>query len=78
MKRYTSFDEIDKDLKFLRLKSKIDKEELRLGIHNIKEEVSETFSPINLISSALGAFLKKAFVLRILEKTVNKAFGIRI
>lgn len=78
MKNYTSFEEIDKDLKFLRLKSKIDKEELKLGFHSLKEEAAETFSPINLLSTAFGALLKKAVVLRLVEKTVGKAFGIKL
>ncbi len=72
MKHYTSFEEIETDLKYLRLKSKIDKEEFKLSIRNAKDTISETFSPINLIAGTVGAFIKRAFYL----KVVNKIFGL--
>ncbi len=71
MKRYTTFEEIDSDLKFLRLKSQIDLEEVKLGIHESKETISETFSPINLIANTVGSILKKAFVLKVVDKLIG-------
>ncbi len=71
MKRYTTFDEIDRDLKYLRLKSQIDLEEVKLGLHNSKETLGETFSPINLIANTLGAIIKKAFVLKVVDKLIG-------
>lgn len=71
VKRYTTFEEIDKDLKYLRLKSKIDQEELKIGVHISKETLKETFSPINLIASTLGAIIKKTFVLKVVDALVG-------
>ncbi|MCG2417500.1 DUF6327 family protein [Aequorivita sp. F47161] len=71
MKRYTTFEEIDRDLKYLRLKSQIDLEEVKLGLNQSKETMSETFSPINLIASTLGSIIKKAFVLKVVDKLIG-------
>ncbi|MDC8002322.1 DUF6327 family protein [Aequorivita todarodis] len=71
MKRYTTFEEIDRDLKYLRLKSQIDLEEVKLGIHQSKETISETFSPINLIASTVASIVKKAFVLKVVDKLIG-------
>tara|TARA_R100000935_G_C2820056_1_gene159305 strand:- start:626 stop:874 length:249 start_codon:yes stop_codon:yes gene_type:complete len=73
MKRYTTFEEIDRDLKYLRLKSQIDLEEVKLGITKSKETISDTFSPIGIVANTVGAILKKAFVL----KAVDKLLGIK-
>lgn len=68
MKRYTTFEEIDEDLKYLRLKSKIDKEEVRLGIKLSKETLNETISPINIVAGTIGSIAKKAIVYKMVEK----------
>lgn len=73
MKRYTTFDEIDRDLKYLRLKTKIDKEEVKLGVQNSREIISETFSPMNLIANAVSSIVKKAFVLKVVDKLIGIA-----
>ena len=72
MKRYTTFEEIDRDLKYLRLKSQIDLEEVKLGLNQSKETLNETFSPINIIASTVGSILKKAFVLNIVNEKNKK------
>lgn len=71
MKRYTSFEEIDTDLKYLRLKSQIDLEEVKMGFTNIKESFHDTFSPMNLIANTVGSILKKAFVLKVVDKLIG-------
>lgn len=71
MKRYTTFEEIDRDLKYLRLKTKIDLEEVKIGLNNTKDVVSETFSPMNLIANTVGSILKKAFVLKMVDKLIG-------
>ncbi|SRX52597.1 hypothetical protein [Aequorivita sp. CIP111184] len=71
MKRYTTFEEIDRDLKYLRLKSQIDLEEVKLGLNASKDTISETFSPINLVASTVGSIIKKAFVLKIVDKLIG-------
>jgi hypothetical protein len=68
-KIYSSFDEIDKDLKILKLQKDIDLEEVKLSYH----EVKNSLSPIGLISNVAGAIAQKAFVL----KAVNKLLGIK-
>lgn len=71
MKRYTTFEEIDRDLKYLRLKSQIDLEEVKLGINKSKETISDTFSPINIVVNTVGSILKKAFVLKMVDKLIG-------
>ncbi|WP_084426798.1 DUF6327 family protein [Aequorivita capsosiphonis] len=75
MKRYTTFEEIDRDLKYLRLKSQIDLEEVKLGLTRSKETISETFSPVNLIANTVGSILKKAFVLKVVNKFIGSKSG---
>ncbi len=69
MKVYKSFDEIEHDLKILKLQQQIDKEQLKLSINDVKE----SFSPVSFIASSLGAIVQKAVVL----KAVNKILGIK-
>ena len=71
MIRYTTFEEIDRDLKYLRLKRKIDKEEVKLGVRNTREIIIEDFSPMNLIANAVGSMIKKAFVLKVVDKLIG-------
>lgn len=71
MKRYTNFDEIDRDLKFLRLKAKIDLEEVKLGVNEGKRNIMETLSPVNLIANTLGSIIKKTFVLKVVDKIIG-------
>ncbi len=74
MKRYSTFEEIDRDLKYLRLKSQINLEEVKLGLNQSKESVNETLSPVNLIAETLGPIIKKAFVLKLVDKLIKKIF----
>lgn len=69
MKEYSSFEEIDRDLKILKLRNQIDKEEIRMSIEHTKESLS----PISLIGGVLGSIVQKAFVL----KAVSKIFGVK-
>lgn len=66
-RRYTNFDDIDRDLRFLKLQTQIDKEELKLRAHNIKE----TLSPLGIITNVFGAIAKKAIVLKAIDKLVG-------
>ncbi|WP_416445640.1 DUF6327 family protein [Leeuwenhoekiella sp. A16] len=69
MKVYTSFEEIDRDLKILKLQQQIDKEQVKLNGNTIKS----TLSPVGLVANIAGAVAQKAFVL----KMVNKLLGIK-
>ncbi len=69
MRRYSNFDEIDKDLKILKLQTEIDKEEIKLSL----DQTKESLSPMSLIGGTVGAIIQKALVL----KAVSKIFGIK-
>lgn len=71
MKRYSNFEQIDQDLKYLRLKSRIDMEQVRLSINTSKETFKETFSPVNVIASALASIIKRAFILKVVDKLIG-------
>lgn len=55
MKEYRSFEEIDRDLKILKLQNEIDKEEVKLSISRTKSALS----PIEILKSAASAAKKK-------------------
>ena len=69
MRIYSSFDEIDKDLKILELQTEIDKEEIKLSLDQTKEQLS----PMSLIGSTVGSVIQKALIL----KAVSKITGIK-
>ena len=69
MKVYSSFEEIDKDLKILKLHTEIDKEEIKLSI----DQAKESLSPVSLIGSTIGSIIQKALVL----KAVSKIIGVK-
>lgn len=71
MKRYTSFKDIDRDLKYLKLKSKINMEEMRMGLYAAQEDIKETVSPMNLLSSAFGSLLNTTLIGGILDQLVG-------
>lgn len=69
MKVYKSFEQIEHDLKILKLQQQIDEEQLKLSINDSKA----AFSPVSLIAGTFGAIVQKAVVL----KAVNKILGIK-
>jgi len=69
MKKYTSFEEIDRDLKILKLQNEIDKEEIKISVNRTKEELS----PMTIIGGMVGSIFQKAIVL----KAVSKIFGVK-
>lgn len=69
MKEYSSFDEIERDLKILKLQTQIDKEEIKLCYQLTKDNMS----PFSLIASIAGSVVQKALVL----KAVSKIFGVK-
>lgn len=68
MKQYSSFEEIDRDLKILKLQNEIDKEEIKLSI----QETKDNMSPLSLAGSVITAAVKKALVLKALAKMWGK------
>ncbi len=71
MKVYTNFEQIDQDLRILKLKKEIKEEELKLNINGAKSGLSLGFSPVTTISSMIGSILQKAAV----AKLVSLIFG---
>lgn len=71
MKRYTSFEDVDRDLKFLKLKSKIDIEEVKFGFYNTREMMKEAVSPANLLATTFASVAKKTFMLRVVDRLVG-------
>ncbi len=69
MRVSSSFEEIDKDLKILKLQTEIDKEEIKLSI----DQTKDSLSPISLIGSTIGSIIQKALVL----KAVSKIIGVK-
>ena len=69
MKVYKSFDQIDQDLKILKLQQQIDEEQLKLSI----KETKDSFAPVSFVASSVGAIVQKTLVL----KAVNKILGIK-
>lgn len=72
MKEYRSFEEIDRDLKILKLQNEIDKEEVMLSFHRTKSALS----PLSLLSSAAQAAKKKAMELKAMALAMgNQVFN---
>lgn len=67
MREYSSFEEIDKDLKILKLQTEIDKEEIKLKLDQTKSQLS----PGALIGSTFGSFLQKIFAMKAVSKLMN-------
>ncbi|MDT0647238.1 DUF6327 family protein [Zunongwangia sp. F260] len=68
-KKYTSYDQIDRDLKILKLQTDIDKEEVKLSVDQVKSNIS----PAALGSDLFGSMIQKALIL----KALSKMFGIK-
>lgn len=60
MKVYRTFEDIDHDLKVLKLQGEIDKEQVKLGIARIKED----FSPVQMAGSIVGSVARKVVMLK--------------
>ncbi|MCM4159223.1 hypothetical protein FHG64_09535 [Antarcticibacterium flavum] len=68
MKQYSSFEEIDRDLKILKLQNEIDKEEIKLSI----QETKDNMSPLSLAGSLITSAVKKAIALKAIAKLWGK------
>lgn len=62
MKVYKTFEEIDRDLRILRLETKIHREELKINVAEIKEDLS----PVSLVGNLVGALAQKAVVMKVI------------
>lgn len=64
MRTYRNFEEIDRDLKVLRLETKIHKEELKLNVAEIKDY----FSAVTTVGNVLGVVAKRAVLFKSLGR----------
>ena len=69
MKVYKSFEQINHDLKVLKLQQQIDKEQLKLSFSHTKDSLS----PLSLIAGTVGTIAKKT----VIKKLVNTILGIK-
>ncbi len=60
MREYKNFDEIERDLRLLKLQQEIDKEKIILSYNQTKKSLS----PMSILKSAGGAFLKSTLILK--------------
>lgn len=67
MRVYSNFDQIEKDLKILKLRKQIGEEEFKLSVNRVKGGVNSGLSPLSTISSILGSLLQKAIVAKLLS-----------
>ena len=71
MRRYTNFEEVNRDLRILKLQSEINTEELKLHFRKTKDSLS----PGNLITGLIGGVATSAVILRILTPIACFAIG---
>lgn len=67
MRVYNNFDEIDRDLRYLKLQQQIHQETMKLELN----EVKESFSAVSILTSAISSIAKKAVVLKVVNKLVG-------
>jgi hypothetical protein len=68
MKKYTSFDEIDKDLRILKLKNQIAKQKASIDVTYLKSDLRIT----NLLSDLVSTLGKRYFYKQVIEKFLIK------
>ncbi len=64
MKVYTSFKEVNKDLKVLRLQKDISREEIKASYYGLKDDLGF----LNVIGKTTGFILKRALALKVAKK----------
>ena len=70
-KKYTTFEELDQDIKRAYLQSEIDMEELKLSLHDTKESIT----PGKIATAVLGGVATSAVLLKLLTPVASFAIG---
>lgn len=70
-KNYDTFKEIDLELKKLKLQSQIDKEELKIGFHELKKSAS----PGNLFGGIATGIFSSGLAIKLLAPLATFAIG---
>lgn len=68
MKTYSSFEEIDKDLRYLRLKRQVHVETVKLQVN----EVKESFSIVSIAANLVSSIARKAVIIKVVNKLVGR------
>lgn len=72
MKKYTSFDEIDKDLKLLELRYQIAKQKTSIDVAYLKSDLKIT----NILSELFSTLGQRYFYKQVIQKFIQK-LGLR-
>ncbi|MDT0555592.1 hypothetical protein [Patiriisocius hiemis] len=67
MKQYTTFEELDRDIKYYKLKANIEQEELKMGFSQTQDQIENLLSPVSILMNILSGIAKKAAVLKIVD-----------
>ena len=67
MKIYTSFEELDKDIKVLKLEKEISKEEIKLNFNGIKDD----FSFLNVVGKTASSVIQKALTFKLIRNLIK-------
>lgn len=70
-KKYTTFEELDHDIKRAHLQSEIDKEELKLSLHDAKDSLT----PGKIATAVLGGVATSAVLIKLLTPVASFAIG---
>jgi Family of unknown function (DUF6327) len=70
-KKYTTFEELDQDIKRAYLQSEIDKEELKLSLH----ETKDSLTPGKIATAILGGMATSAVLIKLLTPVASYAIG---
>ncbi len=70
-KKYTKFEELDQDIKRARLQSEIDKEELKLSLH----EAKDSLTPGKVATAIIGGLATSAVLIKLLTPVASFAIG---
>ena len=70
-KNYTSFQEIDLELRRLKLQSQISREELKLSFHEVKDSIT----PSKLFGTVLGGLASSAVIIKLLTPIASYGIG---
>ncbi|WP_415185238.1 DUF6327 family protein [Nonlabens sp.] len=68
MRVYNNFNEMDRDLKYIKLQQQVHQETIKLQIN----EVKESLSAVSMLSNIIGTITKKAVVLKVVNKVLGR------
>lgn len=67
MRMYNNIEELDRDLKYLKLQQEVHKETMKLNVNELKE----SFSAVSIMTNIIGSIAKKAVILKAVNRLMN-------